>query len=157
MGRGFDLREDIAALHARVSKLEALLAPQPTEAPPWMHRILIAVQQEFSIEPAWVMGFGRAKLVSTARQVAMYVAREHTMMSYPQIGRALGRDHSTVVHGRDGCAARMLADPRFARRVERVAAHFRVLSASPAGPCTGLASAQAGHGKSEPQEALHHG
>lgn len=40
----------------------------------------------------------RTRLVASARAVAMYLARKHTPMSFPEIGRALGnKNHSTVV------------------------------------------------------------
>ena len=36
--------------------------------------------------------------MSAARAVTMYLARQHTGMSYPEIGRALGgKNHSTVI------------------------------------------------------------
>lgn len=41
----------------------------------------------------------RTKEVVRARQVAMYLAREETDSSLPQIGEALGRNHSTILHG----------------------------------------------------------
>jgi chromosomal replication initiator protein len=41
----------------------------------------------------------RKKEVSTARQVAMYFAKEYTDYSLKQIGQYFGgRDHSTVIH-----------------------------------------------------------
>lgn len=33
-----------------------------------------------------------------ARHVAMYLVRERCRMSYPEIGRLFGRDHSTVLY-----------------------------------------------------------
>jgi len=33
-----------------------------------------------------------------ARHVAMYLVRSYCRMSYPEIGRLFGRDHSTVLH-----------------------------------------------------------
>ncbi|GAB4572599.1 MAG: chromosomal replication initiator protein DnaA [Anaerolineae bacterium] len=42
----------------------------------------------------------RTKKIALARQQAMYLAREATEASLPQIGQALGgRDHTTVMHG----------------------------------------------------------
>jgi chromosomal replication initiator protein len=42
----------------------------------------------------------RAKPISRARQVAMYLCRELTSESFPEIGsRFGGRDHATVIHG----------------------------------------------------------
>jgi chromosomal replication initiator protein len=47
-----------------------------------------------------LLGQGRSKKLVRARQIAMYLAREETDASLPQIGDALGgRAHSTVLHG----------------------------------------------------------
>jgi chromosomal replication initiation ATPase DnaA len=44
------------------------------------------------------MGSSREKAATTARAVAMYLARRHTRMSFPEIGRAIGhKNHSTVI------------------------------------------------------------
>lgn len=41
----------------------------------------------------------RGRGVARPRQVAMYLARNHTPRSLPQIGRSFGgRDHTTVMH-----------------------------------------------------------
>ena len=37
----------------------------------------------------------------TARQVGMKIARDLTQASFPQIGRAFGRDHTTVMHAEE--------------------------------------------------------
>jgi len=56
------------------------------------------VAEHFAITEAQLMGSGREKVVSAARAVAMYLARQHTGMSFPEIGRALGgKNHSTVI------------------------------------------------------------
>jgi hypothetical protein len=42
----------------------------------------------------------RARRIARPRQVVMYLARKHTKLSLPRIGRGLGfRDHTTVMHG----------------------------------------------------------
>ncbi len=47
-----------------------------------------------------LLGPRRTKKIALARQEAMYLARESTEASLPQIGAALGgRDHTTVMHG----------------------------------------------------------
>jgi len=48
----------------------------------------------------------RSRNIAVARQVAMYLARDLTGMSLPQIGQALGgRDHTTIMHGCDKISA----------------------------------------------------
>lgn len=42
----------------------------------------------------------RDRMSVTARQIAMYLCRQHTASSMPDIGRLFGgRDHTTVMHG----------------------------------------------------------
>lgn len=49
--------------------------------------------------PAWVFyGRGKKKKIAEARQLVMYLANRGGM-SLSDIGRALNRDHTTVMHG----------------------------------------------------------
>lgn len=55
---------------------------------------------------------GRGGRVAWPRQLAMYLAREHTDASLPAIGRAFGgRNHTTVLHACRRAAERLGADP----------------------------------------------
>jgi chromosomal replication initiator protein len=56
-----------------------------------------AVGAYFGITSADMHSSRRVKTVSTARMVAMYLARCHTRMSYPEIGRFMGKNHSSVI------------------------------------------------------------
>ena len=51
----------------------------------------------FGITPADLHSSRRLHTVSLARAVAMYLARRHTRMSFPEIGRSMGKNHSSVV------------------------------------------------------------
>lgn len=51
----------------------------------------------FGVTPADIHSSRRTKTVSAARMVAMYLSRRHTQMSYPEIGRHMGKNHSSVV------------------------------------------------------------
>lgn len=57
------------------------------------------------------------------RQVAMFLARELTPHSYPAIGRAFHRDHSTVFH-----ACRLI--PQLMRRDDRMTRYVAAISAA---------------------------
>jgi chromosomal replication initiator protein len=60
---------------------------------------IIEVVSEFYKMPTKdILGKKRNKEIVTPRQVAMYLAREMGSMSYPDIGRAFGRDYTTVIH-----------------------------------------------------------
>jgi chromosomal replication initiator protein len=61
--------------------------------------ILDAAAQEFGVERKELLARDRRPNVVTARQVAMYLARELTEHSLPEIGRGIGgRNHTTVLH-----------------------------------------------------------
>ncbi|MBS3821036.1 MAG: chromosomal replication initiator protein DnaA [Bacteroidetes bacterium] len=51
----------------------------------------------FGITPADIHSSRRTRTVSTARMIAMHLARRYTRMSFPEIGRFMGKNHSSVV------------------------------------------------------------
>jgi len=52
----------------------------------------------FGITPADVHSSKKTRTISLARSVAMYLARKHTSMSFPEIGRFMGnKNHATVI------------------------------------------------------------
>lgn len=65
-------------------------------------------------------GPSRLRPIAWARQEAMYVAREVGDHSFPVIGRAFSRDHSTVKHAY-GQVSKRMSDPETEQRVERIA------------------------------------
>lgn len=70
----------------------------------------------FGVTPAELVGTGRRWPLSKYRQVAMRAARMGGH-SYPVIGAAFGRDHTTVMHG----CRRVEADPDLERRARIIA------------------------------------
>lgn len=58
-----------------------------------------AVCAHYRIDKSEMASQRRTRAVARPRQVAMYLAKELTPRSYPEIGRRFGgRDHSTVIH-----------------------------------------------------------
>ena len=61
--------------------------------------ILKSVSDFYNISPSDLIKRSRKKEVVRPRQIAMYLLREETKSSFPEIGQKLGgRDHSTVIH-----------------------------------------------------------
>lgn len=61
--------------------------------------ILKAVADFYNIPPSDLIKRSRKKEVVKPRQVAMFLLRDETKLSFPEIGQKLGgRDHSTVIH-----------------------------------------------------------
>jgi chromosomal replication initiator protein len=64
--------------------------------------IIDAVSRYFDIKPDDFKSKKRSRDVSYPRQIAMYLCRDLTEMSLPQIGNEFGgRDHTTVIHAYD--------------------------------------------------------
>jgi len=73
--------------------------------------ILDAAAQEFGVERAALLARDRRPTVAIARQVAMFLARELTEHSLPEIGRGIGgRNHTTVLHAVNRVSAAMTTD-----------------------------------------------
>lgn len=64
-----------------------------------IEEIIAAVSFSFGITVEDVRGPMRTKAVAEARQCVYLVARRCTRLSYPEIAKAVGRDHTTVMSG----------------------------------------------------------
>ncbi|WP_189088855.1 chromosomal replication initiator protein DnaA [Deinococcus ruber] len=76
--------------------LSNVFAPQEVKVE--MSDVLRAVAGHYNIPPDAVRGSGRVREVVVPRQVAMFLIRELTGHSLPEIGSFFMRDHSTVMH-----------------------------------------------------------
>ena len=72
-------------------KVEGNAVPTPS-------LIINQVSRFYSIDESVIRGTLKNKGTAEARQVAMYLIRQLTNLSLPEIGREFGRDHSTVLH-----------------------------------------------------------
>ncbi|OGZ52588.1 MAG: hypothetical protein A3B25_03975 [Candidatus Ryanbacteria bacterium RIFCSPLOWO2_01_FULL_48_26] len=62
------------------------------------NQILKAVAGFFNISIEDIVSHNRRKEVVEPRQIAMYLLRDISDLSYPYIGEKLGRDHTTAIH-----------------------------------------------------------
>ncbi len=77
------------------------------------------VAEHFNIRVADMHSTRRARAVARPRQVAMYLAKQLTARSLPEIGRKFGgRDHTTVMHAVRKVEELRSTDPSFAEDVE---------------------------------------
>jgi len=68
--------------------------------------IMQTVADYYSITVNDLICHSRRREITVPRQIAMYLTREMTNLSLPQIGQVFGnRDHTTVLHGCDKVAA----------------------------------------------------
>jgi chromosomal replication initiator protein len=86
-----------------------------------LNAVVEATATYFRLSPDDLASRKRTQIIARARQLVMYLAREETTASLPQIGEALGgRDHSTVVHGCSKIAAKIATDAALAQDVEAI-------------------------------------
>jgi len=77
------------------------------------------VSEHYNIRLTDMASPRRARAVARPRQVAMYLAKQLTSRSLPEIGRKFGnRDHTTVMHAVSRVAELMERDAAFAEDVE---------------------------------------
>ena len=58
------------------------------------------VSEHYNIRLSEIIGPRRLRTIARPRQIAMYLAKQLTSRSLPEIGRRFGgRDHTTVMHG----------------------------------------------------------
>jgi len=74
-------------------------------------RIIACVARHYEVTVDEIMGSSRKKDIKTARNVAMYVVRSMTGISFPQIGVVFKRDHSTVHSNVNMIETELLSDP----------------------------------------------
>ena len=99
----------------------ALLDFFPDENPVAPDRIIHMVASSFNISEDDLLGRTRTREVALPRQVAMYLMREESDASLPQIGSSLGgRDHTTVMYACDKIADMIERDDRFRRQVFQI-------------------------------------
>ena len=69
-------------------------SPEPIK----VDEIIFQVSKTFNVSEKDIISKRKTAAVAFARQVAMYIARETTELSYKAIGESFGKDHATVLY-----------------------------------------------------------
>lgn len=89
----------LAALHAVEAAKLASLRRQLERSWSDIRKLMLIVGHHFDVTDRDILSNRREKIIVYARQMAMFLCRDFTTLSYPEIGRRLGgRDHTTVLH-----------------------------------------------------------
>jgi len=96
------------------------------QQPAQIDDIVLAAAEEFGVEPQTLIARDRRPSATRARHVAMYVARELTGKSLPEIGRGMGgRNHTTVLHAVKRVQAALPTDEAMQLAVDNLNRRFR--------------------------------
>jgi chromosomal replication initiator protein len=102
--------------HELIDAALADLLPQRKDIHP--DQIIDAVAHAYNVPIERLLGRERSQSVARPRQIAMYLIREETNTSLPQIGDALGgRDHTTVMYGHEKISDLLERDDKLRRQV----------------------------------------
>lgn len=82
------------------------------------------VCSEMGVPMRELLSARRSQQTARCRQVAMYLAVELTSASYPQVGRAFDRDHTTVLYGVRKIREALAVDHDLARVVGELTARL---------------------------------
>jgi chromosomal replication initiator protein len=114
------LRGD-AATPALARRVLQRLGDNEAQAVSSISEILDATAHEFGVESSLLIARDRRPNVAAARQVAMYLARELTGHSLPEIGRGIGdRNHTTVLHAVNRINLAVGQDPAIRQAVDNL-------------------------------------
>ena len=98
-----DLIQEIQNLKERVEKLENGAYKLPT-LPTLSKKFDVLVQEAckaLSISIPEFYNGGRTRNVSIARHLVCYIGTMHMGLATSDIGKRIGKDHSTIIHGRN--------------------------------------------------------
>ncbi len=99
---------------------------RPTERRITVDEIQKVTADYYGLKQTDLLSARRTRQVARPRQVAMYLCKQLTTRSYPDIGRRMGgRDHTTVLHGVRRIDALIGEDDQIARDVEALTRKLR--------------------------------
>jgi chromosomal replication initiator protein len=83
--------------------------------------IILAVAETFGISVEDLKGTSRRRDISNARQVGMFLMRQHTGLSLPKIGEEFGgKDHTTVLYSCEKVSDLQKTDPNIAQSLRQL-------------------------------------
>jgi chromosomal replication initiator protein len=92
----------ISGLPMTVENIAPVLNPPMAKIATSPEIIMAVVAEKFQLSIADLKGNSRRREISFARQIGMYLMRQHTDLSLPRIGEEFGgKDHTTVIYSCD--------------------------------------------------------
>jgi chromosomal replication initiator protein len=83
------------------------------------------VADHFNVSVPWIRSPRRQAKVMRPRMIVMYLARIVAGRSYPQIGKYLNRDHTSVIHGHYRIQAQMKHNTKLCADIEACMAKLK--------------------------------
>jgi chromosomal replication initiator protein len=111
----------ISGLPMTVENLAPILNPPMEKAAASPESILNAVAETFKVSIEDLKGNSRRREISIARQIGMYLMRQHTDLSLPRIGEEFGgKDHTTVMYSCEKIGQLRQQDPQLSQTLSQL-------------------------------------
>jgi chromosomal replication initiator protein len=111
----------ISGLPMTVENIAPILHPQMEKVKATPESIVVAVSDTFGVSVDDLKSNSRRREISQARQIGMYLMRQHTELSLPKIGEEFGgKDHTTVLYSCEKIAQLKEKDPELANTLQQL-------------------------------------
>jgi chromosomal replication initiator protein len=121
----------ISGLSMTVANIAPVLNPPLEQINASPEIILQTVVDVLNISVEQLKGNSRRREISTARQIAMYLMRQHTDLSLPRIGEEFGgKDHTTVMYSCEKITQLQQSDPELSQTLRQLSDHINFISRS---------------------------
>jgi chromosomal replication initiator protein len=111
----------ISGLPMTIENIAPMLNPTIESVEISPQSIIEVVAKHFNVSPDDMKGSSRRREISMARQMGMYLMRQHTDLSLPKIGDVFGgKDHTTVLYSCDKIEQQKANNPDTARVIRQL-------------------------------------
>lgn len=119
----------ISALSMTVENIMPVLNPASEKVEASAEAVLMVVADAFSVSVEDLKGNSRRREISWARQIGMYLMRQHTALSLPRIGEEFGgKDHTTVLYSYEKIAQLKDSDTHLEQKLRQLSDRINLAS-----------------------------
>jgi chromosomal replication initiator protein len=121
----------ISGLSMTVENLRLVLNPAVEKVEASAESVLMVVADVFGVSIDDLKGNSRRREISWARQVGMYLMRQHTDLSLPRIGEEFGgKDHTTVLYSCEKITQLKEKDPHLEQKLRQLSDRINLATRS---------------------------
>jgi chromosomal replication initiator protein len=119
----------ISGLPMTVENISPILNPPVEKVPATPNAILMAIADAFNVSIEDLKSNSRRREISLARQIGMYLMRQHTDLSLPRIGEEFGgKDHTTVMYSCEKVAQLRETDTEMSKTLRQLSDRINLAS-----------------------------
>ena len=121
----------ISGLPMMVENIAPVLNPPAKKVEASASGVIMVVSDAFNVSIEDLKGNSRRREISWARQIGMYLMRQHTPLSLPRIGEEFGgKDHTTVIYSCDKIAQLQTSDQTLTQKLRQLSDRINQVSRS---------------------------